>query len=118
MDYHEGDDGPSTISVHRPPGRTLGGDRPVAQPYTGEIVELRPAYLPKTIVQVPSEQVQLAVPPIQTYKSFKWDLEGEEAELLAWRNFVDRTREYHIKSGKRDHALTANTTQDRRKYHR
>lgn len=92
MDFFETEeDARASIAPYRPSGRTLGGDRPVAPPYTGNTVELRPAYVPKTVTQIPSEQVQLAVPAIKAHKVLKWDHDGEDAEVFEWRNFVDRT---------------------------
>jgi hypothetical protein len=84
------------MAPYRPSGRTLGGDRPVAPPYTGNAVELRPAYAPKTITQIPSEEVQLAVPAIKAHQVLKWDQDGDEAEVLEWRNFADRTSEQNF----------------------
>ena len=80
-----------SLAPHRPPGRTLGGDRPLQQPpstYDGDVVELRPAYLPKTITYIPSEALELAVPNLKAFQSLKWDNEDEDAERLECRNFT------------------------------
>lgn len=101
---------PRALAVDRPAGRTLGGDRPVLPPYEGEVVQLRPAYVPKTIVDLPSEKLQLAVPPVKTLITLKWDAETSvatsntngssntltedgDAERLEARNFADLSSE-------------------------
>lgn len=86
------------MTVHRPPGRTLGGDRSIAPPYTGEVVEVCPAYIPTTITHVPSEQLQLAVPAVKAFASHKWDRESDEAEVLEIRNFAEASRMSHLLS--------------------
>ena len=88
-------DSPGSLTPNRPPGRTLGGDRPAFEPYTGEIAELQPAYLPqKTLTNaIPSEEMRLAVPSVRSYASLKWDLEDDEAEKLEYRNFASERRE-------------------------
>ena len=87
-------DSPGSLTPNRPPGRTLGGDRPAFEPYNGEITELQPAYLPgKTITDaIPSEEMRLAVPSIKAHVSVKWDPEDDEAEKLEYRNFASETR--------------------------
>lgn len=97
MDFYDEDqDGPATLAPYRPSGRTLGGDRPLAPAFTGDPVELRPAYVPKTAVQLPAEQLQLAVPSIKAHQRLKWDYEGEDAEALEVRNFADRASEQPV----------------------
>lgn len=91
MDFYEGEDDTSSLAPYRPSGRTLGGNRPAGPPYTGNTVELRPAYVPKTVTQIPAEQMQLAIPAIKAHQILKWDQEGEDAEIFEWRNFEDRT---------------------------
>lgn len=91
MDFY--DEAQDALAPYRPSGRTLGGDRPLAPAFTGNPVELRPAYVPKTVVQLPAEQLQLAVPSIKAHQRLKWDHEGEDAEALEVRNFADRASE-------------------------
>lgn len=94
--FDEEENARASLAPYRPSGRTLGGDRPVAPPYTGNAVELRPAYAPRTVTQLPSEQVQLAVPAIKAHQVLKWDHDGDDAEVLECRNFADRTSEYRV----------------------
>lgn len=91
--FDDSEDSNVRLAPYRPSGRTLGGDRPIAPPFTGQPVELRPAYTSRTIVQLPSEQLQLAVPAVKAHQSFKWDNDGEDAEVLEYRNFADRASE-------------------------
>lgn len=111
MDPYDADFYPvRTMPIDRPAGRTLGGDRPVLPPYEGEVVQLRPAYVPKTSIEIPSERMQLAVPSIKTLITLKWDAESAtpngnangssnniadegDAERLEARNFEDAGRE-------------------------
>ena len=85
---------PDNLRPQRPPGRTLGGDRiPTMPAYNGELVELRPAYLPKTNVSVPQEAMELAVPAVKAHMLLKWDQEDNEAETLEYRNYADPASE-------------------------
>lgn len=83
-----------SLTTSRPSGRTLGGDRAIdLEPYDGEIVELRPAYIPKTrLIEVPREDLTLAVPSIKAKVAVKWDYESEDPEVLEYRNWADPAR--------------------------
>jgi protein HIRA/HIR1 len=92
LDYDD-DHEPANLAPHRPPGRSLGGDRQFAS-YDGEPVEIMPAYIPETIVHVPQESLKLAVPATKAFQSLKWDKEDEEADKLEVRNYESNERAY------------------------
>lgn len=87
-------DSPGSLAPLRAPGRTHGGDRLPFEPYTGEIEQLQPAYLPaRTLTDAPfKEEMRLAVPSVKAYASYEWDNDDEEAEKLEYRNYASETR--------------------------
>lgn len=77
-----------SLAPNRPPGRYLGGDQ--AWPaFTGEPVILRPAYIPKTIIELSREALELAVPAVHACLTLRWDSQDEAAERLEIRNHAD-----------------------------
>ena len=85
---------PLVLAPQRPPGRTLGGDRQM-QPYEGDLVELRPPYVPKTVVHIPSEAMELAVPAVKAFACLKWDADDQDAEKLEIRNYASSLSGLH-----------------------
>ncbi|KAL7009530.1 HIR complex subunit [Cystobasidiomycetes sp. EMM_F5] len=90
MDYADENEPLPGLGPYRPSGRTLGGDRNI-EPYTGEVVELQPAYIPKTRINTINENLALAVPAVMAYQSKKWDAATDEAEKLEYRNYASHT---------------------------
>ena len=90
MDYPEENEPLPSLAAIRPAGRTLGGDRPV-EAYTGELVDMQPAYVPVTRVTVPAVEMALAVPAVKTFHNTVWDVDSDTAESLEYRNFTEAT---------------------------